>query len=137
MQRAGDRRTRLPGDETRHEGHPAVEWPRLKLKGRDWGFIAVAVGVVATLIVLSMIGKDAKPMSAIPDHMRMTANTPRADCMVCHDPIRADAKAPLPPDHPLTWKKESVSCTVCHQAPSAASSRLGAAMSPRSAIRLE
>jgi hypothetical protein len=95
----------------------------LKLKRRDWGFIAVAGAVVVTLIVLSMIGKKAKAMSAIPDHARMTANTPRNECLTCHDPTRAGAKSPLPADHPLTWKKESVSCTVCHQPPGDAATR--------------
>lgn len=94
--------------------------PALRLKGRDWGFIAVAGAVVGALVVLSMLGKEAAPLAPRPEHAQMTAVSTRADCLACHDPTAPGATAPMPADHPLTWKKETVSCTVCHQLPAEA-----------------
>jgi hypothetical protein len=89
----------------------------LRLKKRDWGFIAVAGAVVGLLAVLSLIGKKAEPMSAGPYHAGMTAATKRVECLVCHDPARPGASIPLPDTHPLVWKKEEVSCITCHAPP--------------------
>ena len=71
------------------------------------------------LVVLSLMGKKARPVSPAPYHAGMTAATARAECLVCHDPGRPDAPSPLPESHPLRWKKEDVSCLVCHTPPSA------------------
>jgi hypothetical protein len=86
----------------------------LKLTGRDWGFIGAAVIVVGALVALSLVGKKPVPMSAGSYHLGLSAASKRADCMTCHDPTKPEASRPLEPSHPLVWRKEDVSCTVCH-----------------------
>lgn len=78
----------------------------------------VAGGVIAALIVLSLMGRDAKAVSVIPQHAGMATETPRVDCLACHDPTIENIAAPLKPTHPHVWKKEQVSCTTCHKVPS-------------------
>ncbi len=80
----------------------------------------VAGSVIGILVALSLTGREARPVSAIPEHVGMTKETKRAECMACHDPNREGALAPLPATHPHVWKKEEVSCTFCHTAPAAA-----------------
>jgi hypothetical protein len=91
----------------------------LRLKKTDWIFVLVAGSVIGLLVVLSMMGREARPVSAIPEHAGITADSARADCMTCHDPQREGAPAPLPSSHPQVWKKEEVKCTMCHTAPEA------------------
>lgn len=56
-------------------------------------------------------------MPAGPFHDGLTAASKRTECMACHDPGNPASSAPLTAKHPLVWKKESVSCTVCHTPP--------------------
>jgi len=89
----------------------------LRLKRTDWIFILVAAAVIGALVLLSLMGREKKPVSAIPQHVGITADTPRADCLVCHDPSVEGSVAPLAPTHPHVWKKEQVACTTCHTVP--------------------
>ena len=72
------------------------------------------------------MSREAKPVSAIPQHVGLTAESARTDCMTCHDPQGEGAMAPLPSTHPQVWKKEEVKCTMCHTAPAAATASHGA-----------
>jgi hypothetical protein len=92
----------------------------LKLNRRDWGFIAAAVLVVGVLVALSMVGKSPSPMNAGPHHAGLSVASKRTDCMVCHDPKNPNATHPLTASHPLVWRKEDVSCVVCHEPPATA-----------------
>lgn len=89
----------------------------LGLKKTDWIFVLVAGGVIAALVILSMLSRQPKPVSAIPQHSGITTVTARVDCLVCHDPTVEGTVAPLKPTHPHVWKKEQVSCTTCHTVP--------------------
>lgn len=89
----------------------------LGLKKTDWIFVLVAGGVIVALVVLSMLGRDAKPISARVEHAGISVETPRVDCLVCHDPTIEGVAAPLKPTHPHVWKKEQVTCTTCHKVP--------------------
>ena len=91
--------------------------PALALKKTDWIFVLVAGGVIATLVVLSMLSRDVKPISAIEAHVGITTETRRIDCLPCHDPTIEGVVAPLKPVHPHVWKKEQVNCTTCHVVP--------------------
>jgi hypothetical protein len=90
----------------------------LRLKKTDLIFVLVAASVVGGLFVLSMIGRQAKPMPATPDHAVFTRETKRAECLPCHEPNRPGAVAPLSESHPRAWMKEQQACTTCHDAPS-------------------
>jgi hypothetical protein len=100
------------------------------LKKSDWIFILVAGSVIGVLVVLSLMGRKAAPVSAIPQHAGLTAESTRAECMSCHDPVREGASAPLPASHPQVWKKEQVSCTSCHAAQALARSAQTASQGP-------
>ncbi|MBK6316823.1 MAG: hypothetical protein IPF53_21685 [Blastocatellia bacterium] len=89
----------------------------MQLKKTDWIFVLVAGGVIATLIVLSLVSRKPKPVLAIPEHATVTIETTRVDCLVCHDPTVEGTVAPLKPVHPHVWKKEQVACTTCHVVP--------------------
>ena len=100
-------------------GHRCYNAPALRLKKNDWIFVLVAGSVIGILVTLSLMGRQARPVSAIPEHAGMKKETKRAECMACHDPQREGAMAPLPATHPHVWKKEEVDCTICHTAPAA------------------
>jgi len=102
----------------------------LKLNGRDWGFIGAAVIVVGGLVALSMIGRKPVPMSAGSYHTGLSTASKRAECMVCHDPKNPAASNPLSAAHPLVWRKEEVSCTVCHVPPASGVPQSASAKAP-------
>jgi hypothetical protein len=90
----------------------------LRLKKTDLIFALVAASVIGGLVVLSLMGRQAKAMPAIPEHATFTQQTKRAECLPCHEPNRPGAIKPLAESHPRAWMKEQLACTECHHAPS-------------------
>ncbi|HSO73946.1 MAG TPA: hypothetical protein VLU47_03845 [Blastocatellia bacterium] len=91
---------------------------------KDLIFLGIAVSVVALFIVLSIIGRKPKPMSARPEHAGMSRETAREDCWACHAP---DAQlAPMPARHPKKGKPpdRTTPCHACHTLPEPATAAL-------------
>jgi hypothetical protein len=87
-------------------------------------FTLVAAAVIGGLVVLSLIGRKPKPLSAGPHHAAVSARTSREDCLKCHDPSLAESVKPMPESHPLVWRKQEVACTTCHGASGLATTAL-------------
>jgi hypothetical protein len=102
----------------------------LRLKKSDWIFVAVAGTVIGLLVVLSLQGRKAQPLSPIPQHAGVTEATKRADCLACHEPGQPGVTFPIPASHPQAWKKEQLKCTECHHAPAAQTAAQTAAHDP-------
>ena len=86
---------------------------------KDLIFLGIAVSVVALFIVLSVVGRKPKPMSARPEHAGMNRDTAREDCLACHAP---DSQvAPMPARHPKKGKPpdRTTPCYACHKLPEA------------------
>jgi hypothetical protein len=98
--------------------NPAKQLYALALMNRkDLIFLGIAVSVVALFIVLSVIGRKPKPMSARPEHAGMSRDTAREDCLACHAP---DSQvAPMPARHPKKGKPpdRTTPCYACHKLP--------------------
>lgn len=87
---------------------------------KDLIFLGIAVSVVALFIVLSVIGRKAKPIGVRPEHAGMSRDTAREDCLACHAP---DSQiAPMPARHPKKGRPpdKTTPCIVCHKLPEAA-----------------
>ena len=87
----------------------------MKLKPRDFLFIAIVIVVVGGLYLLSTRGRIPTPSTRIPEHQ--TAKS-RDDCMKCHTPEKMDALEGQR-KHPLKWRDARINCTECHKPPAA------------------
>jgi len=87
----------------------------LRLKKTDWIFVLVVGAVIGTLVVLSLLKKQPRPvLASVPEHAAVTADTQRNDCLVCHAPDSGGKKVIDPLSHPTKWKDEKMKCTQCH-----------------------
>jgi nitrate/TMAO reductase-like tetraheme cytochrome c subunit len=87
----------------------------LRPKKNDWIFILVVGAVIGTLVVLSLRGKEYKPVSlGVAEHAGMTRESTRESCLACHAPEVGGRAAIDPAKHPTKWKDEKWSCTRCH-----------------------
>ncbi len=87
----------------------------MKLKPRDFLFIAIVIVVIGGLYFLSTLSRIPLPPANIPEHQ--TAKS-RDDCLKCHLPEKMDALE-AQRKHPLNWRKASISCLECHKPPAA------------------
>jgi hypothetical protein len=87
----------------------------LRLKKTDWIFVLVVGAVIGTLVVLSLLKKQPKPIStSVPEHAAMTADSRREECLACHAPDSGGKVVIDPSSHPTKWKDEKMKCTQCH-----------------------
>ena len=84
---------------------------------KDIIFASIALAVIGLFIFLSLIGRDAKPMTARGEHAGVTQDTPRETCWECHAPD--STVSPMPPRHPKKGKPPDTTtpCYACHKLP--------------------
>ena len=87
----------------------------MKLKARDFLFIAIVVVVVGGLYFLSTRGRIPPMSASVPEHQTTKA---RDECLKCHRPETMDALE-TQRKHPLKWRDAKISCLDCHKAPAA------------------
>ncbi|HEX4945049.1 MAG TPA: multiheme c-type cytochrome [Blastocatellia bacterium] len=86
----------------------------MKLKPRDFLFIAIVIVVVSSLYWLSTRQQIPAMSASVPEHQTTTS---RDECLKCHLPEKMDALE-AQRKHPLKWRDAKVSCVQCHkQAP--------------------
>jgi hypothetical protein len=89
--------------------------PVLRLKKTDWIFVVVVGAVIGTLVVLSFMRKQAKPVSlGVAEHAAVTADSPRDTCLPCHAPDSGGKVVIDPKTHPTKWTDAKMSCMKCH-----------------------
>lgn len=82
------------------------------MKPRDWVFIAIVVGVIGGLYLLSQFSGRVPALSARAEHANAQPN--REACLSCHTPERmSDLEAAR--KHPLKWRDAKINCTQCHK----------------------
>lgn len=87
----------------------------MKLKSRDFLFIAIVIVVVGGLYLLSTRSRIPAMSARIPEHQTTQS---RDDCLKCHRPETMDALE-AQRKHPLKWRDAKVSCVECHKAAAA------------------
>ena len=87
----------------------------MKLKPRDFLFIAIVIVVLGGLYFLSTRSRIPLMPASIPEHQTTKL---RADCLKCHLPEKMDALE-AERKHPLKWRDARVSCLECHKSPAA------------------
>jgi nitrate reductase cytochrome c-type subunit len=87
----------------------------MKLKSRDFLFIAIVIVVVGGLYFLSTRGRIPPLPASVPEHQ--TARS-RDECLKCHRPETMDALE-TQRKHPLKWRDARVSCLECHKSAAA------------------
>lgn len=87
----------------------------MKLKPRDFLFIAIVIVVLGGLYFLSTRNRIPLMPASIPEHQTTRLRT---DCLKCHLPEKMDALE-AQRRHPLKWRDARVSCLECHKSPAA------------------
>ncbi|MCI0488725.1 MAG: hypothetical protein L0229_19215 [Blastocatellia bacterium] len=84
---------------------------------KDIIFAAIALVVIGLFVFLSLIGREAKPVTARAEHAGVTRDTPRETCWGCHAPD--STVAPMPARHPKKGKPPDTTtpCYACHKLP--------------------
>lgn len=97
----------------------------MKLKPRDFLFIAIVTVVIGGLYFLSRRGRIPIPPAHVPEHQ--TAKS-RTECLTCHLPEKMDALE-AQRKHPLKWRDARINCLECHK-PSAAKAQSALVSTP-------
>jgi nitrate reductase cytochrome c-type subunit len=97
----------------------------MKLKSRDFLFIAIVIVVVGGLYFLSTRGRIPPLPASVPEHQTATS---RDECLKCHRPETMDALE-TQRKHPLKWRDARVSCLECHK-PAAAKAQSALVSTP-------
>lgn len=87
----------------------------MKLKSRDFLFIAIVIIVVGGLYFLSTRSRIPTMSATVPEHQTSKS---RDECMKCHQPEKMDALE-AQRKHPLKWRDARVNCLECHKSASA------------------
>jgi nitrate reductase cytochrome c-type subunit len=87
----------------------------MKLKPRDFLFIAIVIVVLGGLYFLSTRSRIPVMPASIPEHLTTKSRT---ECLQCHLPEKMDALE-AQRKHPLKWRDARVSCLECHKPPAA------------------
>ncbi|MBO0859542.1 MAG: hypothetical protein J2P21_13870 [Chloracidobacterium sp.] len=85
----------------------------MKMKSRDLIFIAIVIGVVGGLVLVSIWQRPPAMLATTPEHL--TARQ-RGECLKCHTPEKL-ADMELHHKHPIKWRDEHTACIDCHKPP--------------------
>jgi hypothetical protein len=93
------------------------------MKKKDLYFVVGALVVIGIFIYLSVIGREAKPLSNVAEHAGINSKTEPETCFTCHAP---DSKVrPMPGHHPKKGRPpDKTNCFICHNAPTTATAFL-------------
>ncbi len=93
------------------------------MKRKDLYFAIGVLVIIGIFVYLSLVGRKAKPMAAVPEHAGITDKTEPQSCFPCHAPD--STVKPMPEHHPKKGRPpDKTNCFVCHKLPAQATALL-------------